>query len=219
MVAVAAALALLALLVAAALRAGVDGGGGKEGGGPAAPSADPGGDGTESAEDLPALPVTSGAVGGAVLPLPEGWREREFAGGAAATFRPYPCPENGARACVRGGAFLTMTDAEDRHPETVAAADIDQHLAESFGADTHGGVTAVREERSEDVVVADRRGYRVRRWLKTGAGTEAYAETVAFPALDGSGGMLVLRSGVDLGAVGPPAAEHLEALVRGVRAA
>ncbi|WP_245246910.1 DUF2510 domain-containing protein [Streptomyces lonarensis] len=159
---------------------------------------------------------TSAALGGAALPLPDGWTERPI-DGVSVTGDEYPCPQDGERRCVVAGAFLIEGEA-GTDPGEAAAGDITVHADSSFSEAAYGGVTERREELSEDVTVAGATGHRVRHRLTTGAGTEAYAESIAFPAPDGSGDTLVLRLGWNAGETGP-GEELMEALVAGVRPA
>ncbi|MFX4292689.1 DUF2510 domain-containing protein [Streptomyces bohaiensis] len=159
---------------------------------------------------------TTAAVGGAQLPLPDGWTERPI-DGVSVTGDEYPCPQDAERRCVVAGAFL-IEGEPGTDPGEAAAGDITVHTESSFSDAAYGGVTDRTEELSEDVDVAGATGHRVRHRLTTGAGTEAYAESIAFPAPDGSGATLVLRLGWNAGESGP-GDELMAALVTGVRPA
>ncbi|WP_103528675.1 DUF2510 domain-containing protein [Streptomyces sp. SM12] len=159
---------------------------------------------------------TSTGLAGATLPVPDGWTERSI-DGVSVTDAEYPCPNDSERTCVRAGAFMIPGGAES-DPRAAAHRDVIEHTEVSFPDDAYGGITDHREELSEEVAVAGTTGHRVRRWLETGAGTQAYAETVAFPAPDGSGTMLLLRLGWSADADGP-GQPLMEALVEGVRPA
>ncbi|NJP69290.1 hypothetical protein, partial [Streptomyces spiramenti] len=159
---------------------------------------------------------TAATLGGAELPLPDGWTERAI-DGVSVTGDEYPCPQDEERRCVVAGAFL-IEGEPGAEPGDAAAGDIDVHTASSFSDAAYGGVTERREELSEEVAVAGTTGHRVRHRLTTGAGTEAYAESVAFPAPDGSGGTLVLRLGWNAGETGP-GEDLMASLVAGVRPA
>lgn len=156
------------------------------------------------------------AVGGAVLPVPDGWSERAF-DGAAVTFAEHPCPADAARTCAAAGAFLRAADDGPRQARAAAEEDLDRHVAESYSEPTYGGVLAEHQELAEEVTVAGGEGYRVRRRVETGAGVEAYAETVAFPAPDGTG-LLLLRLGWTAADDAPDAAE-MTRLTEGIRRA
>lgn len=160
--------------------------------------------------------VTSASVGGAALPVLDGWQERGFTGAAAVT-GVHPCPAGPDLECAQGGAFLFAGPVSGQTPQEAALADIPLHAAESFSEETYGGIVTEHEVLSEEITITGRPGYRVRWQVETGTGTDAYAETVAFPAPDGSAAPLLLRLGFNAGDQAPPAAD-MDRITDGIRA-
>ncbi len=210
-------LVIVAFVVGAVLLLGGSDGGsddGPEAGGD--PSATAGPDPTPQTPD-PAQ-ATEGRVGGATLPLLDGWREVTREEGAAVTTTTgYPCPADADQECLTGGAFLSPAPQHDGDtPREAAAADIAANAEESYSPDAYGRMVRHEELLAEEVTVAGQDGYRVRWRIETAAGTEAFVESVAFPAPDGDG-MLLLRIGFDSGGDAPPVAD-IDRIVDGVRA-
>ncbi|WP_344266803.1 DUF2510 domain-containing protein [Streptomyces sodiiphilus] len=161
---------------------------------------------------------TAAGPGGVVLPLFDGWEERGSAGGGTGvTIEGYPCPASPDLGCVRGAAFLhPLPGGGQFEPREIAEADIGANAEESYSEAAYRGVTGHEEVLSERVTVAGQDGYRVRWRLRTGVGTEAYVESVAFPAPDGSGALL-LRIGFNIEDGAPPAGD-MDRIVEGARA-
>jgi hypothetical protein len=172
----------------------------------------------ETGEPTPRYPLTDGQVRGASLPLLDGWEERPLDGGAAATTtRGYPCPADEDRQCGTAGAFLRTADESiPATPREVAVADVAAGARESYDPDAYGGIASHTEVLAAEVTVAGESGYRVRWRIETEAGTAAYVESVAFPAPDDSGRMLVLRLGFDIGGDALPVRD-MERIIQGVR--
>ncbi|MFD7511945.1 DUF2510 domain-containing protein [Streptomyces sp. NPDC059853] len=178
------------------------------------PGSEPGpghGPGPGPEAEAGAAPLSRPGPGGLALPILPGWEEQppEASGpGLLVTTGTYPCPADPARSCVTAGASLGPADATaGADPRRAAEADITAHIEESFGTATYDGVREQQTLLAEETTVAGERGYRIRTRLTTGAGIEAYAESVVFPAPDGSGQLLVLRFGFDLGGEAPPAGD------------
>ncbi|WP_059008514.1 DUF2510 domain-containing protein [Streptomyces specialis] len=161
--------------------------------------------------------VTGATAGGVALPLLDGWTEGELTGGVSVTSGEYPCPGDESLRCVEGGAFLFVRPGMGGvPPREVAVADIGENERESYSEEAYGGVTDSQRLLAEEVTVAGQEGYRVRSRIETAAGTQAYVETVAFPAPDDSGDLVMIRLGFDIGDDAPQVAD-LDRLVLGVR--
>ncbi|MEO3754609.1 DUF2510 domain-containing protein [Streptomyces sp. B6B3] len=213
-------LVIVAFVVGAVLLLGSDGGS-EAGGDPSAtarPDDRPSPDPTHVPETTPPGPATEGRAGGATLPLLDGWQEVSLQRGAGiSTTTGYPCPADAAQECLTGGAFLSRAPQHDGEtPREAAAADIAGNAEESYSPEAYGRIVAQEEVLAEEVVVAGQDGYRVRWRIETAAGTEAFVESVAFPAPNGDG-MLLLRIGFDIGGEAPPVAD-VDRIVDGVRA-
>ncbi|MDT0322738.1 DUF2510 domain-containing protein [Streptomyces millisiae] len=160
---------------------------------------------------------TEAQVGGAALPVPEGWEEGRMDGGVSVTIGGYPCPTDADLQCVDAGALLmAVPGVAGVTPEQLAAGDIPSNEQDSYG-EAYGGITDSQDVLDEPVTVAGQQGHRVRTRVTTGAGTEAYVESVAFPAPDGSDALLLLRIGCDLGPEAPDP-DVLDRFVQDVRA-
>ncbi|MCT2588688.1 DUF2510 domain-containing protein [Streptomyces sp. N2-109] len=170
-------------------------------------------------DDVPEEPAPSGEPGsiaeGVKLPLLGGWQRTEGTGGAAVTIGPYKCPGDKEQGCVRGGAAVMNASAGEEDAETLAKADIEPNAQQSYGAEVYGGIESHKELLSEKVSVAGEDGYRVRWQLENKLGPDAYIESVVFPHPDGSGRMLVIRSGFDIHDEAPPLSA-MDKLVKGV---
>ncbi|MDT0305978.1 DUF2510 domain-containing protein [Streptomyces sp. DSM 44917] len=162
-------------------------------------------------------PLTAARAGGVALPVPGGWRESALPGGVAVLAGSYPCPAQPALDCVNGSAFLTVIPGLGSvPPEEYARGDLAANEAESYDATAYGSLTGRRQILAETVTVAGRPGYRVRSRVETGSGVAAFVESVAFPAPDGSGDLMLLRLGLDEGS-GPTTAD-LDRIVAGAGA-
>ncbi|WP_165956385.1 hypothetical protein, partial [Streptomyces hainanensis] len=148
---------------------------------------------------------TRAQAGGVALPVPEGWEEGDMDGGVSVTTSGgYPCPVDPELDCVDAGVFLIgVPDVSGVTPEQLALGDIAGNERDSYGPDSYGGIADSREQVSERVTVAGQEGYRVRTRVTTEVGTEAYVESVAFRAPDGSDTLLLLRIGGDIGPDAP----------------
>ncbi|NGO67311.1 DUF2510 domain-containing protein [Streptomyces boncukensis] len=216
---------LAALAVGAVLLfAGSDGdseGEPRSGGGPEtsrtpAPSA-PGEPSAPESEPPTAPPGERGPAPaeGVRLPVLNGWRAVPGSGGAAVGIHEYRCPGEGAKQCVRGGSAIVRAE-ETGSAKKVAEADIEKNATSSYGADSYGGITSHSVVKKGEVKVAGQDGYRIRWKIDNKTDPDAYVESVAFPHPDGSGRMLVIRSGIDIHKDAPPLSD-LDKLVDGVR--
>ncbi|MGK5529580.1 DUF2510 domain-containing protein [Streptomyces sp. URMC 129] len=162
--------------------------------------------------------LTEARAAGVALPLLDGWVEGELTDGVSVTTGPYPCPRDESLGCVRGGAFLfVLPGMGSVSAQEFAMADIGENERDAYNEEAYGGVTASQRVLAEEVTVAGQQGYRVRTRVETEAGTRAYVESVAFPAPDGSGDLVVIRLGFDDTDDAPPVAD-LDRLVLGATA-
>ncbi|WP_049567925.1 DUF2510 domain-containing protein [Streptomyces sp. SBT349] len=162
---------------------------------------------------------TGASAGGVTLPLLDGWTESTFEGGFSVTTGEHPCPGDPGVGCVRGGAFVTsLPGLGSLPPEDYALADIGDNENTSYGPDIYGEITGREEVLSEAVTVAGQQGHRIRTRIETASGTEAFVESVAFPAPDGSGDLVTIRLGFDIGGDAPPEAD-MDRIVLGAEAA
>ncbi|WP_237319750.1 DUF2510 domain-containing protein [Streptomyces sp. JJ36] len=152
---------------------------------------------------------------GVVLPLLDGWTRSPGFHGASVNGKSYTCPGDKPERCVRAGAIV-LNAASSGTPEDVARGDIRVNAESSYAADYYGGITAHEEIEAGEVRVAGQDGYRVRWRIDNRVDPDAYVESVAFEHPDGSGRMLLLRSGFDIHADAPPLG-HMDRLVKGIR--
>ncbi|MGP3969361.1 DUF2510 domain-containing protein [Streptomyces sp. 6N223] len=173
---------------------------------------------TGTGDPGPRYPLTEGRARGVALPVLDGWEERPLGDGAAtATSAGYPCPADDGQECRTAGAFLTTAEEHiPATPQEVAAADVAVGARESYNPEAYGGIASHTQVLADEVTIAGESGYRVRWRIVTEAGTEAYVESVAFPAPDDSGRMLVLRLGFDIGGDAPPVRD-MDRIIQGVR--
>lgn len=177
------------------------------------PSDDASGDAGNGEEDL-----TEGSAGGVALPLLDGWTEQTADWGVAMSSGSYPCPRQQSTDCADAGVSMYAVQGLASSPQEAAEADISDNASSSYSEESYGGIDSQEEVRAEEVTVAGQDGYRIRWRIGTAAGTEAYVESVAFPAADDSGAMVVLRLGFDIGGGAPPAGD-MDRIVAGARAA
>jgi len=189
---------------------GSDGsGGGRPGtsGGTNAPSDGPS---SRAPRDVPAVGVD--------LPAPHGWRHAPR-GPTVGTGR-HRCPGRAGGVCLRGAATVLSTDARAARAgaQRTAEADIARNAATSYDKATYGGITRHRVLRSQPATIAGGRGYRVRWRIENRTKPDAYVESAAFPHPNGSGELLLLRIGLDVGPGAPPQ-RTMDRIADGVTAA
>ncbi|WP_159029951.1 DUF2510 domain-containing protein [Streptomyces marincola] len=208
-------LALAAALVAGALALPGDGDGRPAGVGALAEGDEESGDDAREGGGS----HTEAAPGGVALPILDGWEEMDQGDGAVVGIGPHPCPGGGTATCLHAGVSLgVIPGAANVSPEEYVRADIGAAESASYGEDTYGAITEREEVLAEDATFAGQDGYRVRTRIETASGTAAHVESAAFPAPDGSGGLVVIRAGFDIGDEAPPP-EDIDRVVLGVRAA
>ncbi|MCX3058608.1 DUF2510 domain-containing protein [Streptomyces beihaiensis] len=168
---------------------------------------DPGGGSSPSpqAPRAPRTPLDKGyatdVVSGVALPVLDGWTGTDGAGIAGVTTGPYKCPDTPKQTCVKGGASVesaTRLKLDATTAEAAAKEDILKNAKASYGGKTYGGIVQHDELQSKKVTVAGQQGYLVRWNVDTKSDIDAWVESVAFPAPDGSGRLVVVRIGVDI---------------------
>lgn len=218
-----------ALLVGAVLVLGPGGGigGGTRddaGGGPRSeptpPPDDPGGTGGSGGgapdpsdpEDGPGrkgeIPAT-----GVDLPVLDGWKHDPF--GPMVSTGEYTCPGSEEASCLRGSSVIVVAATDTGDAEDVAKNDIGRFAKIAYSESTYGGITSHKPVASGKTRVAGENAYRVRWKIVNRTKPDAYVESVAFPHPDGSGQMLLLRSGFDIHRSAPPLGD-MDRLAEGV---
>ncbi|MFG3256558.1 DUF2510 domain-containing protein [Streptomyces sp. NPDC048172] len=147
---------------------------------------------------------------GVRLPVLNGW---EGSGGSVA-IGTYKCPGDAHEKCLRGGSSI-MEAEEKGSAEEIAGTDVERNAKSAYNADTYGGITSHKVLKKGKVKVAGQDGYRVRWKIKNKIKPDAYVESVAFEHPDGSGKMLVVRSGFDIHKDAPPLSD-MDKLIDGI---
>lgn len=139
-------------------------------------------------------------VTGVRLPAPDGWKRTKGSGGTAVTATPYRCPDGSGKRCLRASATVvdSGTSVVQETPERVARGDVRDHAEDAYSEDVYGGIVSYEVLTAGRTTVAGEDGFRVRWKLQNRVEPHAYVESVAFPHPDGSGRMLVLRTGLDI---------------------
>lgn len=173
-------------------------------GGPGAPEDD---EGTpdEPEGDLPAT--------GVALPVLEGWERDPF--GPMVTTGEYRCPGSKAESCLRGSSMIIVAPAGTDDAEDAARNDIGRFAKLAYSKGTYGGIKSHESVTSEKTSVAGQDGYRVRWKIVNRTKPDAYVESVAFTHPNGSGEMLLLRTGFDIAESAPPLSD-MDKLAEGV---
>jgi Protein of unknown function (DUF2510) len=217
---VGAAVLVAALIVSAVLNAALSAGAGAargdeaRGGGsdnrPAPPGERPEEPGDQppdgSGRDVPATGVD--------LPVLEGWEHDPF--GPVVTTGPYECPGGKSDSCLRGSSSIVVATAPSgASAEDTAKRDIARFAKSAYSKGTYGGITSHDAVESEKTSVAGQDAYRVRWKIVNRTKPDAYVESVAFTHPDGSGEMLLLRTGFDIAKSAPPLSD-MDKLAEGI---
>ena len=185
--------------------------------GPAAPrDQDAGTGGGSGGSSGPPSAGPETPANGVQLPVLPGWVRED--GGAAVSTGEYPCPGDDGTTCLRGGSTVAAAGTEARTAEAAAKEDITPNSRQVYQSGTYGGITAHKVLASERVTVAGQQGYRVRWRITNRVKPDAYVESLAFPHPDGSGRLLMLRSGFDIHKGAPPLSD-MDRIAEGVRRA
>lgn len=240
--------AVVGAVLVAAIVAGVlvlqgdgdEGSGGHESGpqpslGVPAPSGSGGGSGGD-APPAPSSPDRAGSrvtdpANGISLPVLDQWTASPpHADGLGITTSPYPCPNDAASRCVRGGVFsfgATGKGYRATTAEGIAREDIERNAEESYGTDqdgeraAYGGLDGHQELKAEPVTVAGQPGYLVRWRAKTKRGDDGYVQSVVFPEPGqpaDEAAMVVVRFGFDASSAAPSLAD-MDTITRGIEPA
>ncbi|OEU89509.1 hypothetical protein DB35_20955 [Streptomyces abyssalis] len=173
-------------------------------GGPGAPEEDGGTPGKPEG-DVPATGVD--------LPVLDGWERDPF--GPLVTTGEYKCPGSKAESCLRGSSMIIVAPTDTGDTEDAARNDIGRHAKLAYSKGTYGGIKSHEAVTSEKTSVAGQDAYRVRWKIVNRTKPDAYVESVAFTHPDGSGEMLVLRTGFDIAESAPPLSD-MDKLAEGV---
>ncbi|MBB5938876.1 DUF2510 domain-containing protein [Streptomyces zagrosensis] len=151
--------------------------------------------------------------------------------GLGITTSPYPCPDDTASTCVRGGVFSFGTTGKGYRATTaegIAKEDIERNAEDSYGAGpggkraAYGGLNGHEELKAEPVTVAGQSGYLVRWKADTKKGDDGYVQSIAFPepgqAAGGQQTMVIVRFGFDVSASAPPLSA-MDEIVQGIEPA
>lgn len=187
-----------------------DAGSGGPQGEPAPEDDEPGGPGGPEDEPAPDGDVPATGVD---LPVLDGW-EHDPAGPMVTTGE-YNCPGSTDASCLRGSSVIVVAATDAGSAEDVAKNDIGRFARLAYSKGTYGGITSHKSLASEKTTVAGQDAYRVRWKIVNRTKPDAYVESVAFPHPDGSGKMLLLRSGFDIHRSAPPVGE-MDELAEGV---
>lgn len=223
-----------ALVVSAVLTFGVgpgagagsrdDAQGGEQNSEPAPPGDEPG-----APRDEPGTPEGDLPASGIDLPVLDGWQHDPF--GPMVTTGKYKCPrsESGSEPrsdprdepgrkeenCLRGSSVIVVAPTHNGSAEDTAKRDIGKFAKLAYSKGTYGGITSHEAVTSEKTSVAGQDAYRVRWKIVNRTKPDAYVESVAFTHPDGSGEMLVLRTGFDIAKSAPPLSD-MDKLAKGV---
>ena len=150
---------------------------------------------------------------GVDLPVLDGWRHDPR--GPLVSTGTYKCPRAKGESCLRGSAVLVEAATDAAGVEDVAKHDIGRFAARAYSRHSYGGITGHKVLAAERTTVAGEDAYRVRWRIENRTDPDAYVESVAFPHPDGSGRMLLLRSGFDIHRGAPPLGD-MDRLAEGV---
>ncbi|MFE5962070.1 DUF2510 domain-containing protein [Streptomyces rubiginosohelvolus] len=201
-----------------------------EGGTPAAPATTtsaPAPVTTPSASDEPD-PDENPAVlvdqlNGVTVPVPQGWEKPKSSSSDVPTIRTvqsYDCP-GGSSFCYHGTVTTHTARSAETDPKALAEADIVTaadlaYEEDSLGRRNHGGITAHKVLKAEQLSVAGRAGYLVRWQVTTGKGPGGYVQSVAFASSVGSGTPVIVRLAFDADVAELPLS-LMDTITRGIR--
>jgi hypothetical protein len=183
------------------------------GGGPGGEPAPPGGEPGAPEDDLPASGID--------LPVLDGWQHDPY--GPMVTTGKYKCPGSkpGSKpgsqkeSCLRGSSVIVVAQTHTGSVKDTAKRDIRKFAKLAYSKGTYGGITSHEAITSEKTAVAGEDAYRVRWKIVNRTKPDAYVESVAFSHPDGSGEMLLLRTGFDIAKSAPPLSD-MDKLAKGV---
>ncbi|SCK54291.1 DUF2510 domain-containing protein [Streptomyces sp. WMMB 322] len=150
---------------------------------------------------------------GVDLPVLKGWDHDPF--GPMVTTGEYKCPGSKEESCLRGSSVIIVAPGGTAGAEETAKSDIGRFAELAYSKSTYGGITSHEAIASEKTSVAGQDAYRVRWKIVNRTKPDAYVESVAFRHPDGSGEMLLLRTGFDIAKSAPPLSD-MDKLAEGV---
>ncbi|GGX09793.1 DUF2510 domain-containing protein [Streptomyces lomondensis] len=177
---------------------------------------------SEPSADDPA--VVEDQLNGVTFPLLDGWvRPQHIAQDdvVMTTDGTYDCP-GGVGLCRHGLVFSrTVTENDEKSPEALAKADIEDAADEAYdrdrlGRELYGGIESHRAVKSGPVAVAGRAGYFVRWRVHTAEGPGGYVQSLVFPSSVGTESPVLVRYVFDAGEDGPPLAD-MDRITKGIR--
>lgn len=173
-------------------------------------------DGAPQAEKGFAADVASGIS----MPIPDGWEGQSGAAGAGVTKGKYPCPGDGQKVCVRGGAFSAPAASfkiRETTPEAAAKADIEKNAEESYGGKIYGGkLVSHKQLESKAVTVAGQKGYLVRWKAVNRKGPDGYVQSLAFKSPADDMTMVLVRFGID-DTDDAPSVSSMDQITKGIK--
>ncbi|MFE6780496.1 DUF2510 domain-containing protein [Streptomyces sp. NPDC057702] len=200
------------------------------------PGAGQGGTGGDGPSTAPSAPSAGGRMAtdpanGISVPVLDQWTANPpQADGLGITTSPYPCPNDAATRCVRGGVFSFGSTGKGYRASTaegIAREDIARNAQDSYGSGqrgkpaAYGGLNGHQELKAEAVTVAGQPGYLVRWKADTKKGDDGYVQSVVFPEPGRSASearMVVVRLGFDVSSSAPPLSA-MDEIVGGIRPA
>lgn len=173
-------------------------------------------DGGPQAEEGFAADTASGIS----MPIPDGWEGKSGNLGAGVTTGKYPCPGDGAKVCVRGGAFSAPAGSfkvRETSPEAAAKADIEKNAEESYGGKIYGGkLVSHKQLASKSVTVAGQKGYLVRWKAVNRKGPDGYVQSLAFKSPADDMTMVIVRFGID-DHDDAPSVSYMDQITKGIK--
>ncbi|MGW3298883.1 DUF2510 domain-containing protein [Streptomyces rubiginosohelvolus] len=162
-------------------------------------------------------------LNGVTVPVPQGWEKPRSSSSDVPTIRTvqsYDCP-GGSSFCYHGTVTTHTTRSAGTDPEALAEADIVTaadlaYEEDSLGRRNHGGITAHKVLKAEQLSVAGRAGYLVRWQVTTGKGPGGYVQSVAFASSVGSGTPVIVRLAFDADVAELPLS-LMDTITRGIR--
>ncbi|WP_030589953.1 DUF2510 domain-containing protein [Streptomyces globisporus] len=172
-------------------------------------------------DENPALLVDQ--LNGVTVPVPRGWekpKSSSFDVPAIRTVQSYDCP-GGSSSCYHGTVTTHTARSAETDPKALAEADIVTaadlaYEEDSLGRRNHGGITAHKVLKAQQLSVAGRVGYLVRWQVTTGEGPGGYVQSVAFPSSVGSGTPVIVRLAFDADVAELPLS-LMDTITRGIR--
>ncbi|MEI7031895.1 DUF2510 domain-containing protein [Streptomyces pratensis] len=163
-------------------------------------------------------------LNGITVPVPEGWEKPENTVGDIPTIRtadPYDCPQGSVSFCYHGTVTTRTARAGETDPKALAEADIvtaadSAYEEDGLGRRAHGGITAHKVLKTQEVTVAGRTGHLVRWRVTTGKGPGGVVQSLVFPSTVGSGSPVIVRFAFDANVPELPLS-LMDTITRGIR--